>query len=161
MPNLSLQVRRLHDIGYSGLYMLIGFIPFVGGIWMIILMCTDSNPGPNRYGPCPKPINYNRQYQNYNQYQYQNQYNNNQYQGNQYRDLNRNNQYQNQYQGSQYRNLNRNNENQLNRNNQYNNNQYQNNQNRNLNPNSQHANQHRNSQPDYSKPEDTNNESSK
>lgn len=99
LPTLSLQVRRLHDVGYSGAYIFIGLIPLVGGIWMLVLMCTDSYPGSNQYGPCPKQMNYNSQYQN-NQYQnnqYQNQYQSNQHQNNQYQNPN-NNQYQNQYQ---------------------------------------------------------------
>ena len=30
------------------------FIPIVGWIILLIWMCTDSQPGDNQYGPCPK-----------------------------------------------------------------------------------------------------------
>ena len=30
---------------------LLGFIPFVGGIILIVLFCIASTPGPNRHGP--------------------------------------------------------------------------------------------------------------
>ena len=53
LPNLSLTVRRLHDIGKSGWFVLIGFIPLVGAILLIVWACTDSVPD-NQYGPNPK-----------------------------------------------------------------------------------------------------------
>ena len=55
-PTIAVSVRRLHDIGKSGWMILISLIPFVGGIWMLILMIRDSNPGDNEYGPNPKGI---------------------------------------------------------------------------------------------------------
>lgn len=55
-PLLALIVRRLHDIGKSGGYFFIRFIPIVGGIWYLVLMCTDSNYGPNHYGLNPKGL---------------------------------------------------------------------------------------------------------
>ena len=83
VPNLSVMVRRLHDIGRSGLwclYMMIAqfvfsFISalgnasgnalslgkFIGGIgeicvfiWMLIWLFTDSQQGENEWGPNPK-----------------------------------------------------------------------------------------------------------
>lgn len=54
MPSLAVTVRRLHDVGKSGWWMLIGLIPIVGSIWLIVLTATDSNPGDNEYGPNPK-----------------------------------------------------------------------------------------------------------
>jgi len=48
-------VRRLHDTGKSGWYVFILLIPF-GGIWMLILLFTDSQMGPNEYGPNPKGL---------------------------------------------------------------------------------------------------------
>ena len=55
---LATQVRRLHDIGWSGLCVLLPLIPFVGWIggmvlWVVELF-MDGQPGPNRYGPDPK-----------------------------------------------------------------------------------------------------------
>ncbi len=56
IPGLAVAVRRLHDIGKSGWMMLVGLIPFVGGIWLLVLFIMDSNPGENKYGPNPKEI---------------------------------------------------------------------------------------------------------
>lgn len=54
LPGIAVGVRRLHDIGKSGWMLLVGLIPIIGGIWIFILMVTDSEPGPNEYGPNPK-----------------------------------------------------------------------------------------------------------
>jgi uncharacterized membrane protein YhaH (DUF805 family) len=54
IPYLAVVVRRLHDIGNSGWYYLVSFIPGIGGIWMLIMMCTEGNHGTNDYGPDPK-----------------------------------------------------------------------------------------------------------
>jgi uncharacterized membrane protein YhaH (DUF805 family) len=54
IPGLAVTVRRLHDIGKSGWYYFISFIPMIGGIWMLVLMCTEGEGGSNQYGPDPK-----------------------------------------------------------------------------------------------------------
>lgn len=54
LPGLGVAVRRLHDVGKSGWFILIGLIPIIGGIWLIILMATDGTPGRNEYGVNPK-----------------------------------------------------------------------------------------------------------
>lgn len=51
IPGIALSVRRLHDTGRSGLFLLLGLIPLVGSIWLIILYCIESNKGSNKYGP--------------------------------------------------------------------------------------------------------------
>lgn len=56
LPSLGVTVRRLHDIGKSGWWFLIGLIPLVGGIWLIVLLVGDSQPGDNLYGPNPKGV---------------------------------------------------------------------------------------------------------
>lgn len=56
IPGFALSVRRLHDVGKTGWFILISFIPLVGLIWLLILFCTDSVPGVNEYGPNPKGI---------------------------------------------------------------------------------------------------------
>ena len=53
-PSLALCFRRLHDIGKSGVWILVSLIPLVGWIWMLILLCKDSDPGANQYGENPK-----------------------------------------------------------------------------------------------------------
>ena len=54
IPNLALSVRRLHDVGKSGWFLLIAFIPFIGGVWLLILFLTDSQTETNQWGPNPK-----------------------------------------------------------------------------------------------------------
>lgn len=54
-PVLSLMVRRLHDIGYSGAFVLISIIPF-GAFFLLYLWCIDSEETINAYGPSPKYI---------------------------------------------------------------------------------------------------------
>ena len=55
VPSIAMTVRRLHDIGKSGWHYFISFIPcYIGSIIMLVYTCTDSQPGPNEYGPNPK-----------------------------------------------------------------------------------------------------------
>jgi uncharacterized membrane protein YhaH (DUF805 family) len=54
IAGLSLSVRRLHDVGKSGLYLFVSVIPFIGAIWLFILYLTPGNFGPNEYGEDPK-----------------------------------------------------------------------------------------------------------
>lgn len=56
LPNLSMQVRRLHDTGRSGWYWLLAFIPLIGFICLLVFYLQDSKPGENEYGPNPKGI---------------------------------------------------------------------------------------------------------
>ncbi len=56
IPGLAVSIRRLHDIGKSGWYLLVALIPIIGGIWLLILMATDGTPGENEYGVNPKEI---------------------------------------------------------------------------------------------------------
>ena len=54
VPNLAVSVRRLHDTGKSGWWILISFVPFIGGIWFLVLAATEGDSGANAYGPDPK-----------------------------------------------------------------------------------------------------------
>ncbi len=54
LPSLGVSVRRLHDVGKSGWYMLASLIPVIGWIWLLILAAQDSQPGDNQWGPNPK-----------------------------------------------------------------------------------------------------------
>lgn len=56
LPHLAVSIRRLHDMNRSGWFYLINFVPFVGGIILLVVMCEDSTRGPNRYGPSPKYV---------------------------------------------------------------------------------------------------------
>ncbi len=42
LPSLAVAVRRLHDTGRSGWWVLIGLIPVVGGIILIVLLAQES-----------------------------------------------------------------------------------------------------------------------
>jgi len=61
IPSISAATRRFHDAGKSGwmlvLLCVLGIIPVVGficGIIQIVILCQDSQPGVNQYGPNPK-----------------------------------------------------------------------------------------------------------
>ena len=54
VPSITVTVRRLHDIGKSGWYLLLAFIPVVGGFVLLIMTCLASQPGDNQYGPDPR-----------------------------------------------------------------------------------------------------------
>jgi uncharacterized membrane protein YhaH (DUF805 family) len=56
IPGLAVGVRRLHDVGKSGWMLLISLIPLIGGIWLLVLMVTDSQQGTNKWGENPKEI---------------------------------------------------------------------------------------------------------
>lgn len=51
IPTIALSVRRLHDIGKSGIWYLIIFVPCVGSIVFLVFMCMPSVQGENQYGP--------------------------------------------------------------------------------------------------------------
>ena len=56
LPSYAVIIRRLHDTGKSGWWLLLMFIPFVGGIILLIFCLIDSTPGPNQYGENPKGL---------------------------------------------------------------------------------------------------------
>lgn len=53
LPALGVSVRRLHDSGKTGWWLLLGFIPVVGTLILIVLMALEGDHGANRYGPVP------------------------------------------------------------------------------------------------------------
>ncbi|MFL6054562.1 MAG: DUF805 domain-containing protein [Actinoallomurus sp.] len=54
IPSLAVGVRRLHDTGRTGWWLLIGIIPIIGTIILLVFMATPGNRGDNAYGPDPK-----------------------------------------------------------------------------------------------------------
>jgi uncharacterized membrane protein YhaH (DUF805 family) len=54
VPGWAVGARRLHDIGKSGWWWLIVFVPIVGAIILIVFWAMDGQPGDNQYGPNPK-----------------------------------------------------------------------------------------------------------
>ncbi len=55
IPTLSITVRRFHDIGRTGWWSLLGFIPFIGWIPIFIFACIESEPD-NKYGSDPRKL---------------------------------------------------------------------------------------------------------
>lgn len=53
IPSIAVQVRRFHDQDRSGWMILLGFIPYIGGLIVFVFMCLPGTPGPNRYGDDP------------------------------------------------------------------------------------------------------------
>jgi uncharacterized membrane protein YhaH (DUF805 family) len=54
VPAVAVLVRRLHDIGRSGWWALIGFVPVAGAIALLVFTVADSEARQNSYGPSPK-----------------------------------------------------------------------------------------------------------
>ena len=54
VPQIAITIRRLHDIGKSGWWYLIGLIPLIGWIILLVYYCTDSEPYDNKWGANPK-----------------------------------------------------------------------------------------------------------
>ena len=54
-PLFCVQVRRLHDVGHSGWFVLLSLIPYVGGLIVFITTLSasgdDNEWGPNPYKP--------------------------------------------------------------------------------------------------------------
>ena len=52
--SLAVAVKRYHDRNKSGWWVLIVFVPVIGGLWYLI-ECgfLRGTPGPNTYGPDP------------------------------------------------------------------------------------------------------------
>ena len=50
IPGIALGIRRMHDIGKSGWWLLIGLIPIVGWIVLIVWLATKSDAGSNQWG---------------------------------------------------------------------------------------------------------------
>jgi uncharacterized membrane protein YhaH (DUF805 family) len=56
IPSIAVGVRRLHDTGRSGWWLLIGLIPVIGSIVLIVFFVLDSEPGDNAHGANPKAL---------------------------------------------------------------------------------------------------------
>lgn len=54
IPSIAVSVRRLHDTGRSGWWLLIALIPLIGAIVLLVFTVQDSHSGANSYGPNPK-----------------------------------------------------------------------------------------------------------
>ncbi|MDB4947514.1 MAG: hypothetical protein JWM27_163 [Gemmatimonadetes bacterium] len=54
IPAIAVSIRRLHDTGKSGWFLLIAFVPVLGAFLLLYWMAQDGEPGTNQYGPNPK-----------------------------------------------------------------------------------------------------------
>ena len=53
IPAISAGSRRLHDTNRSGFFLLISFIPFIGGLVLLFLLIPVGTKGKNRFGSDP------------------------------------------------------------------------------------------------------------
>jgi len=53
IPGIAVTIRRLHDTGHSGWYLLLFLIPIVGPIILLFFYLMKSQSGSNKYGENP------------------------------------------------------------------------------------------------------------
>lgn len=54
--SVQIGVQRLHDLGWSGWFMLLNLVPVVGTLFPLVMLLMPGNQGPNRFG-APQPPN--------------------------------------------------------------------------------------------------------
>ncbi|MFC8695950.1 DUF805 domain-containing protein [Streptomyces parvus] len=54
IPALAVAVRRLHDTGRSGWWLLIALVPLVGAIVLIVFLASEGKQETNEHGVNPK-----------------------------------------------------------------------------------------------------------
>ena len=59
LPNISLAIRRVHDIGMNGYWLFIGFIPLLGHIALAVIFAICGKKAKNKYGESTKYIKTN------------------------------------------------------------------------------------------------------
>ncbi len=50
LPNLAVAVRRLHDTGRTGWWVLIGLVPLIGFLVLLWFYVQKGTEGVNRFG---------------------------------------------------------------------------------------------------------------
>ena len=53
VPSIAVGIRRLHDTGRSGWWMLLAFVP-LANLVLLVFFCLDSEEGSNQWGDNPK-----------------------------------------------------------------------------------------------------------
>ncbi len=56
LPSIGVAIRRLHDTGRSGWWLLLILIPFIGWLVLLVFYILESQAGDNPYGPNPHPL---------------------------------------------------------------------------------------------------------
>lgn len=52
-PSIAVTIRRIHDIGLSGWFALLGLIPTIGSLIILVFALMPSQKQPNRWGEVP------------------------------------------------------------------------------------------------------------
>ena len=50
VPGIAVAIRRLHDGGRSGWWLLVSLVPILGPIALLVLMVLPGSPGANQFG---------------------------------------------------------------------------------------------------------------
>lgn len=53
LPMFVVTIRRLHDVGFSGWFMLLNGIPYIGGLIILVMTLLPSQQHSNEHGPNP------------------------------------------------------------------------------------------------------------
>ncbi len=53
IPSLAVRIRRFHDQDRSGWFFLFNFIPYIGGVIVVVFMLQPGTKGQNRFGEDP------------------------------------------------------------------------------------------------------------
>ncbi len=56
LPGLSVLVRRVHDIGLSAWFILLGLIPMIGSLIILVFTLIGSQKHENKWGPVPTGV---------------------------------------------------------------------------------------------------------
>lgn len=56
LPAIGVSIRRLHDTGRSGWWLLLDFLPVIGWIVLLVFYVMESQAGDNEHGPNPHPL---------------------------------------------------------------------------------------------------------
>ncbi|MGR4865661.1 DUF805 domain-containing protein [Caulobacter sp. LARHSG274] len=56
IPSIAVSFRRLHDTDRSAWWLLIAFLPFIGGLVLLVFTLLPGTNGPNKFGPDPKGV---------------------------------------------------------------------------------------------------------
>lgn len=53
LPSVCVLIRRLHDVGLSGWLILLGLVPYLGGLVLFVITLLPSQGHKNEHGPVP------------------------------------------------------------------------------------------------------------
>jgi uncharacterized membrane protein YhaH (DUF805 family)/cold shock CspA family protein len=56
IPGVAVTVRRQHDIGLSGWFYLLAFLPYIGGMILLVFSLIPSQKHENKWGPVPEGV---------------------------------------------------------------------------------------------------------